>query len=626
METETVIVVASKLKDREQALVSNRSSAKRSTLVVVLTLAALTFLLYQSSLRNQFVNYDDPAYVTKNVHVLAGISWANIVWAFTSTAEANWHPVTWISHMTDVQIFKQNPLGHHFTNVLLHVCNVVLLFLLLRAATGSVLRSALVAALFSVHPLNVESVAWVAERKSLLSTFFLFLALGAWGRYVRKETVSRYLTVVLFFALGLMAKPMVITFPFMLLLLDYWPLERIGTATIGGRQISIAKALIEKIPLFVMSAASAVVTVYAQRSGGALGSSILLPLNLRIKNAIYSYLVYLSKGVWPSDLAVFYPHPEFRLEMWRVFLAAAVVLTISSLVWCYRQKRYLVTGWLWFLGTMLPVIGIVQVGRQAWADRYAYVPFIGLFVIAVWLGAELLSPIKISRAVLSTALVAIIFVYASVSYREIAYWRNSYTLFSRALEVTSNNAVAEDNLGEALVTMGHPEPAIQHFQAATRIAPELSTPHYNLGTVSQLEGKLDDAQREYGKTLLYSSDPVELTQTHNNLGALLMQIGRRAEAKQQFDAALNLNPSELNSLIGRGMVEYQKGSLDLALRDFTRAVQIAPSAIAYFWKGRTLEDKGNLPEAAAAYTAALQISPDMQEAQTRLQGVRSRIR
>lgn len=593
----------------------------RRALILAIALALLTLILYLPCLRNQFLNYDDPAYVTANQHVLQGISWKNIVWAFTSTEEANWHPLTWLSHMADVELFGLKSSAHHFTNILLHLCNVLLVFWILRSATGSTISSAVVAALFGVHPLNVESVAWISERKALLSMLFMLLSFVAWGRYVRRRSSGRYWLVVVLFAFALMSKPMAITFPLLLLLADYWPFARIANTK---SKTAFSKLIIEKIPLFFMSACSAVVTVYAQRTGGALGSATVLPFNWRFRNAIYSYAVYLFKAVWPSKLAVFYPHPEGGLAIWKVFLSAALIGTITALIWHYRRKRYLVFGWLWFIGTLVPVIGIVQVGRQGWADRYAYLPLIGIFVIATWLSADLLSSERFSFPIVTTAAIGVILAYTSVSYREIHYWRNSYTLFSRALEVTRNNDIAEDNLGEALVELGRPELAAEHFQSAARINPKVSTPHYNLGTLLQMQGKINEAIREYSLALQYATDRTELAQTHNNLGAILLQSGNSAAAVQQFDAALQINPGKVNSLLGRGMAKFNEGDLSAALQDFTRASQMKGSPTAYFWMGRILEEQGNIGEAAVAYRHALQVAPGFHEAQVRLESLRSK--
>ena len=586
-------------------------------------LATLTLVLYLPSLRNQFVNYDDPGYVVQNQHVLQGLSWKNVAWVFTSTTEANWHPLTWLSHMCDVELFRLNPIGHHLTNVLLHLCNVLLLFWLLRTSTNLTMSSAVVAALFAVHPLNVESVAWVSERKSLLCMFFMLLAFLAWGKYVRDGLLRWYSVVLLLFALALMAKPMAMIFPFLLLLADYWPLCRIGSEANNKTPAWVSRLFVEKIPLLLMSALSGLITLYAQHAGGALGSPVALPFNWRLGNAIYSYGIYLFKCFWASKLAVFYPHPENRLPLWMVLASAALLAIITTLALRYRTKRYLVVGWLWFVVALAPVIGIVQVGRQAWADRYAYIPSIGIFVMATWLAADLFSRAKISRSIIAATAIAPILCFSSISYRQIQYWHDSFTLFTHALAVTNNNAVAEDNLGEALVEMGRPDLAMQHFQAAARISPEVSTPHYNLGTLLQMRGELDQAIREYSLALRYSADPKELAQTHNNLGALLMQARKPADAKKQFDEALAIDPDKAKSLIGRGLLEYDEGSLDTALQDFTHALHIEGSPSGFFWAGRVLEDKGRFKEAAAEYERALKLAPDFRDARVHLQFVQS---
>lgn len=570
-----------------------------------------TLALYYPALQNGFVNYDDPAYVTANWHVQQGLTSRSVAWAFTSTAEANWHPLTWISHMLDVQLFGLRPAGHHAQSVFWHAVNVVLLFLLLAQATGFVGRSALVAGLFAVHPLNVESVAWVAERKTVLCTFFLLLALGAYGWYVKRPRASRYLLVALLFAFGLMAKPMVITLPFLLLLLDFWPLERFpGTP--------ISKLVLEKIPLLALSAASAAITLYAQRAGGAVGSTELLPLGMRVKNAIYSYFIYVEKAVWPSRLAVFYPHPEGSLGLWKVLGAFAVLAAATAVCWHFRERRYLLVGWLWFLGTLAPVIGIVQVGRQAWADRYAYLPLWGLFVIGVWLLSEAAARISLNRAAQVAIALAVLLGYSVAAHQQMAYWRDSYSLFAHALRVTDANPIAEGNLGSALVEMRRPDLAVFHLERAIQLMPTLATAHYNLGTLLQRQNELDRAQQEYQLALKYATDEREAAQTHNNLGVLFNQLGRRDEAFAEFTRAIALNPHEQNSLIGRGMVEHEEGKLDAALQDFVRAAQVSPSPLAFYWQGRVLEDQGQLPAAAVAYRAALKLAPNFGDAQTRL--------
>jgi Tfp pilus assembly protein PilF len=594
--------------------------------VLSLILFAGTLVLYFPTPDSSFVNYDDPAYVTANAHVLQGLSWNNFKWAFTATVEANWHPLTWISHMADVQLFGTNPRGHHGVSVLFHALNVVLLFFVLRRATGRVLRSAVVAALFAVHPLNVECVAWVAERKSLLSMLFLLLALAAYGWYASKRSVGRYAAVIAMFGLGLTAKPMVVTLPVLLLLWDYWPLQRILSGSETARP-TLVPLVVEKIPLLAMSAASSWITLYAQRAGGALGNTELLPLGQRVGNALYSYAAYLGKGIYPTGLAVFYPHPEGSLAAWKVLAAGALILTITVLAWIQRKRnRYLLVGWLWYLVAMIPMIGIVQVGRQAMADRYAYLPFVGLFILAVCGGAELFARMKLSRFAEGAVAVAVVVAYASVAFLQINYWHNSYTLFSHALAVTSRNGIAEDNLGTALMEMGRPDLALPHFEAAAQFIPQLSTAHYNLGVLEQQQNHPDAALQEYELALQYGSDANEAAQAHSNLGFLLMDRSDFKAATEQFSGALRINPDKQNSLLGRGIAEYREGKLGAAVADLSRAAQIAPMAQADFWLGRALEDQGQAQAAANAYAAALQLAPGMAEAQQRLDGLRGKLR
>jgi protein O-mannosyl-transferase len=588
------------------------STAQRITvLLIALLLFVGALALYYPALQNGFVNYDDPVYVTANFHVQQGVTSRTVVWAFTSTEEANWHPLTWLSHMPDVRLFGLRPAGHHAQSLLWHALNVALLFLLLSYATGFVGRSALVAGLFAAHPLNVESVAWIAERKTVLCTFFLLLAFAAYGRYAKKSSPIRYLPVAFFFALGLMAKPMVITLPFLLLLLDFWPMQRFP-------QTPLSKLALEKIPLLTLSASSAAITLYAQRTAGAVGSTQLLPLAVRAKNAIYSYLIYLDKATWPSRLAVFYPHPESSLALWKVVGAASVLAAITAVFWHFRERRYLLIGWLWFLVTLTPVIGIVQVGRQAWADRYAYFPLWGLFVIAVWLLSEGATRISLSRPAQLAISSAVLFAYAVTTHIQIGYWRNSYTLFAHAIRVTCANPIAEGNLGSALLEMQRPDLAAPHLARAIQLLPTLATAHYNLGILLQRQNQLDGALDQYQLALEHASDRREAAQTHNNLGVLFTQLARPNDALSEFAQAIALNPYEQNSLIGRGLIEHDQGKLDAALQDFQAAAQAVPSALALYWEGRVLEEKGQLSAAVEAYSTAIKLTPTFSDTQARL--------
>ncbi|HEY1272131.1 MAG TPA: tetratricopeptide repeat protein [Terriglobales bacterium] len=556
-------------------------------LLILLLLFVGTVLLYLPALNHAFVNYDDPAYVTGNPHVLQGLSGQSLRWALSATAEANWHPLTWISHMADVQLFGLNPRGHHLVSILVHAVNVALVFLVLYFATAALLRSCIVGALFAVHPLNVECVAWVAERKSLLCTSFLLLALLAYTWYAHRRTPARYALVLLLFALGLAAKPMIVTFPLLLVLWDYWPLESAfarAESVSPGR--SILWLVVEKLPFFAMSAASAWVTVYAQHSGGALGSLDLLPLGFRLRNALYSYVLYIAKAAWPARLAVFYPHPENSLPTWKVTAAVLLLVSASALVWRHRQRRHVLVGWLWFLLTLGPVIGIVQVGRQAMADRYAYIPLIGLFILAVWSAAELLDYFKLSNSLRGALALGLLAVYASVSLIQIQYWRNSYSLFTHALQVTRRNGIAEDNLGAALMEMGKPDLARAHFEKAVEYVPRLSTAHYNLAILLQQQNQLPQARHEYELALACTGDSLEAAQAHGNLGFVLLDLNDPRAAATEFTAALQIIPDKPNSLLGRGIAKYRLGDLEGAVADLSRSMQIAPTPQASLWLSR----------------------------------------
>ena len=396
-------------------------SPRERTVLLCLLLTVFVLISYSPVTRNGFLNHDDYAYITQNPHVRAGLTWATVKWAFTSYDQANWHPLTWLSHALDCQLFGLNPAGPHYENVLLHAVNAVLLFLLLQRATRSRWRSLMVAALFALHPINVESVAWASERKNVLSMMFFLLALHAYVWYTRKPALLRYAAIFFLLALGFMSKSQVITFPFLLLLLDYWPLRRIGASAAAGlaaqgdgapRQSS-AWLILEKVPLLLLSAASALVTMKAQKAGGAVQSFSQYSLPLRLETAVISYVRYLGKAVWPSKLVALYPHPTKLYPAWQVVAAMLLLLVISAWVLRARQQRYLAVGWFWFLGSLVPMIGLVQVGAQAMADRYAYIPFIGLLVMATWLVADWASSRKISGAWLAIPAVSCLLVLAN---------------------------------------------------------------------------------------------------------------------------------------------------------------------------------------------------------------------
>ena len=584
-------------------------------------LALGTAAVYAPAMRNGFVNLDDPDYVTRNPHVLAGLTWADIRWALGSSyPSSNWHPLTWISHMVDVQLYGRNPAGHHFTSVLLHILGVVLLFLLIERATGRPLRSAAVAALFAVQPLNVEAVAWISERKSVLSVLLFLLGIGAYGWYAKRPSVGRYLWVVLFFALGITAKVMVIPFPFALLLLDYWPLRRLpGMGTDGNPRkffAALRALVIEKIPLFVMAAAGGAVTVYVHSREHALTAT--MPFSWRFKNAIFSYVAYLGKAIWPVGLAPYYPHPENTLSWTIVALSGLALAAITLIVWRFRERKYLLMGWLWYLGTLLPMIGFIQTGRQGMADRFMHIPMMGLLFALVWLIGDLAAEKHWQKEIAVAIFLLALAPFAALTIKQIGYWHDSYTLFAHTLDVTKNNGFAENDFGVALMERGEPQLAAQHFVAAVRLSPDLASPHYNVAVLLQKQNRLEDAEHEYRAALALSSDQVEIAQSHNNLGILYLVQGKYAAATAELSAAIALDPNEQNSYIGRGTAEMQMMNTDAAIADFTNAAQIAPSPHALFRLGQALESKGDTQQAAKAYAAALQLAPAMSEARTRL--------
>jgi Tfp pilus assembly protein PilF len=612
---------------RNTAFASVPQSRWRLVAVLAVLLAAGTAAVYAPAMRNGFVNVDDPDYVTRNPHVLAGLTWADIRWALGSSyPSSNWHPLTWISHMADVQFHGRNPAGHHFTSVLIHLLGVVLLFLLMESATGRALRSAAVAALFAVEPLNVEAVAWISERKSVLCVLFFLLAVGAYGWYAKRPSVARYLWVLLFFGLGITAKVMVIPFPFALLLLDYWPLARLpGTDGEGKRRgffTALRALVIEKIPLFLMAAAGGAVTVYVHSREHAL--TTLMPFSWRFRNAIFSYVAYLGKAIWPVGLAPYYPHPENTLTWSMVALSGLALAGITVMVWRFRERKYLLVGWLWYLGTMLPMIGFIQTGRQGMADRFMHIPMMGLLFALVWVIGDLASERHWQKEIAVAIFLAVLVPFAAVTIKQIGYWHDSYTLFAHTLAVTKNNGFAENNFGVALVERGEPDLAAPHFVAAVRLSPDLASAHYNLAVLLQRHNQLNDAEHEYRAALALSSDQAEIVQSHNNLGILYLGEQNYPDALTELSAAIALDASEQNSYIGRGTIEMQMAKVDAAIADFSKAAQIAPSPIAFYWLGRALETKGDTQQAVRAYTAALQLAPAMSEARARLDFLRAK--
>jgi protein O-mannosyl-transferase len=533
------------------------SSGRSLPFGVGLGIMLVTVAMFSGTLGHDFINYDDNLYVTSNPQVQAGLTPSGIAWAFRTQHSANWHPLTWLSHMLDVSLFGMRPGGHHLMSVLLHGVNAALLFAALFCLTGALWASALTGLLFALHPLHVESVAWVAERKDVLSTFFWMLTLLAYVFYVARPTVGRYLLVAASLALGLLAKPMLVTVPFTLLLLDIWPLGRWAPwkAAGGGktsekkgknrraasgpivpkdnRSVGAKRVWGEKVPLILLVMASSVVTWMAQRGAGAMRFSATFPLGLRLENAIVSYAAYLGKTIWPNHLCILYPHramtPAWKVAMLppeQVALAAMVLLFISMGAFMLRRRfPFLLVGWLWYLGTLVPVVGIVQVGTQAMADRYTYVPLVGIFIALVWGMAALARRLRLTRPVLVGGTVVVFAALATVTFVQAATWTNSITVWSQALRATKVNPVAQYNLAYALRAAGKNDEAIPHLAAAVRIAPTYTEAHLELIGVLEATGRTDQA-----------------AVAHYNYGIALRQRGDGAQAVTQFREALRLKP------------------------------------------------------------------------------------
>jgi tetratricopeptide (TPR) repeat protein len=538
--------------------------------LIVLFLGISVAMVYGRAITHDFINYDDRDYVVENAHVIGGLSLDGLKWAFTTSHAANWHPLTWLSHMLDCELFGLRPGGHHATSVALHGIDAVLLFRVLARMTAAPWQSALVAALFAVHPLHVESVTWVAERKDVLSTFFWILTLGAYARWVKRGGAALYALALAAFAFGLMAKPMLVTLPFLLLLLDYWPLRRTGR--------NLVQRIVEKLPFFILTVTSSALTFSVQSSWGAVPSIGDIPVRARLANAAVAYVAYLRELVWPSNLAVFYPIPAAR-PVWH-FAASAIVLVASSVavVRGMRRHPYLFTGWAWYLGTLVPVIGLVQVGEQARADRYTYVPLIGAFIIVAWGGAELRQKYNISAV--PTAVVAGGLVVAAMiaTWFQVEHWKNSVTLFEHALVATHDNYFAHASLAAALAQSGRADEAIVHCRESLRIKPGYSLAEATLGFALAGKGRIEESIAHYEEALKLKPD---LTEVLNNLawlratsrnpeirdGARAVELAQRACRVAGYD-----NPNLLDTLAA---AYAEAGRFDEAVRTCERAVALA---------------------------------------------------
>ena len=592
-------------------------------------LVVVTCAVYFRATKNPFVNYDDQGYVVENLHVQQGLTEATVRWAFTATGADNWHPLTWLSHALDCQLFGLKPAGHHSTSIALHALNAGILFLLLATATGKPWRSLAVAALFALHPMNVESVAWIAERKNVLSMFFLLLTLSAYGWHARKPKIERYMLVVLLFALGLMAKPMIVTLPFALLLVDFWPLHRAlpvaASAEFPVRQYRFSWLVVEKLPLIALAAASSAITVVAQR--GAIAPNQNLPFLARVLNAIYAYSEYIIKAFWPAHLASFYPYEGIRLGGWRFLLSLFVLVAGSWWAWHERSRFYPPAGWLWFLGTLVPMIGIVQVGNQAMADRYAYLSLIGIFCIVVWRVADFAEEQNLGIRPLAMAGGVVLVLLSLLTWRQIGYWDSSYDLWSHALRVTKDNFMAEDYVGSALLLRNYgatgqrySEDALIHFQNAVRINPDDPISHLNLGADLHEHGRLAEAIEQYKIVLALTEDQHLVLKALIDLGAASHQSGDLAAARQYYREALKLEP--------RNQVVFEnigKLAMDERIQQLSAAASAHPTAEAYLQLGQVQEAASHVPDARASFEAALRINPKFSDAKAALEALNKNI-
>jgi protein O-mannosyl-transferase len=607
----------------------------RHHILIGLVLAAVTVAVYAPTFRHEFITFDDRGYVSENPRMdevaRNGFTWSAVTWAFSTDTQGNWHPLTWLSHMADSRLFGTAAAGrHHMVSVLIHILSTVLLFVVLTRATGSVWRSAVVAALFALHPLHVESVAWASERKDVLSGLFFVLTLAAYIRYAARPSAVRYLLVAAMLALGLMAKPMLVTVPLVLLLVDVWPLRRISwgkplpPGATGGLPARAGRLVLEKLPLLALAAGAAVMTVIAQRSAGAVAATAILPVGQRVANALVSYAVYIEKMFWPAGLSFFYPYP-LEVPVWQWVGAAAGLILVTVLVIVYaRRAPYLAVGWFWFLGMLVPVIGLVQVGEQSMADRYTYLPLIGLFIAGVWGAADLIASLRLSRpAVVAGALAAVVLVGCIIATaRQVGYWRDSVELYTHALELDPQNHVAAIHLGYVFLNAGDLDAAAAEFEAAAKARSSSSDAFSNLAATRLRQGRLSEAETaaRHARDL----EPLSAQACHN-LGVVLAAQGRWADAEEPLRAAVNLKPEFPAAQNDLGKVLLSQGKADEAVEHLRKALEDQP-VYAMAWRNLaqallTRGRHGDLVEAERAARNALGIEPQNPRNQQVLQQV-----
>ena len=591
-----------------------------------LFLVVITLTVYWPVQKYDFVNFDDGLYVSENPHIQEGLTLKSVIWAFSFSEKENtyWQPVTWLSHALDCQLYGLQPGKHHLTGLMFHLANSLLLFMVFKWMTGAFWRSAFVAALFAIHPINVDSVAWVAERKNVVSTFFWMLTMLSYVYYTKKPALGRYLLTFLLYVLGLLTKPMLVTLPFVLLLLDYWPLKRFFYGQLSGnenggrtktempefKRFSLFRLIVEKIPFFILSGLSIVLSSLSVQE--KVSSASLVPMDLRIANALVSYVKYIGNMVWPQGLTVFYPYPQM-VPAWEaigalLFLVCVSVFAIRSI----QRAPYFIVGWLWFLGTFVPVLGLVQTGLwPAMADRFAYVPLIGLFVVFAWGVPQICQNWNHRTIWISASAVFLLLILTTVTWKQIEYWKNSITLFEHNLRFTSNNHVAHNNLGVALDNQGRTEDAIEHYLQALRIKPDYVKTYYNLGVSLNNQGRTKEAIEYYLQALRIKPDYAE---AHNNLGVVLDKQGRTEDAIEHYLQALRIKPDYAEAHSNLGVSLDKQGHTEEAIDHYLQALRIKPDYVEVHSNlGLSLDKQGRTEDAIKHYLQFLQIKPDYAE-------------
>ena len=595
--------------------------------LIYILLAVVTFIAFEPIIHNSFISFDDGGYIFDNSYVTSGLTLKSIIWAFTNVYTNNYHPLTLLSHMLDCEFYGTNPGGHHFTNLLFHIANTLLLFLVLGHMTKKVWASAFVAALFALHPLHVESVAWASERKDTLSTFFWMLTILAYMRYVERSGTGRYLLTLVLFVLGLLSKPMLVTLPFVLLLLDHWPLNRFGNTR-------LRRLILEKIPFFVLSAILSIITFMIQQKIGLLKSFSDYPLQWRIENALVSYIIYIEKMFWPVSLAIFYPHPKGDIPLWQITGAVLALVLITSLaLWKLRQRPYIAVGWLWFLGTLVPVIGVFQIGIQARADRYTYIPYIGLFIIIAWGISNLLARLRYRKVIFSLSAGILLSALGIKTYIQTIYWHNDILLYKHAAEVVENNWWAHYFLGKAFALQKEFEEAIIQFKETLRIDPENATIYNEMAKAFLDKGDVNEAVRLYqdflpplpedlneprgmDTSLAKRNDILTLAELYANaninFATALVRQGNIDQAVRRFEEALRVAPDSAIKCRNLAKSLCQSGRLEDSVRIYQMIVQLMPNdSEVYTGLGIALVQQGKLDEAVSCFTKVVSIEPHL---------------